>query len=677
MAQANNLLSPTIAPMVQRSQYLADALQSLQTGGQKGFKSWGGFGSTLLADAILEHKRKKADEELATARTDEDTRRSDTLTKALEAFGQPSAPAEQQFPASQVSAEEPAQPMNLDGIKPTMGGGMGLSPQDREALANMVYGEARGEPPEGQQAVASVALNRARASGQPVSQVVSAPHQFAGFDPKRTPDPAQLAAVMQNIGGLADGSMPPTTTADHFFAPRGMPGGQAPSWAQGQPAQGIGNHQFLTLNDQGQQPQAQGPAGQTAPGNIDLHKRPIVQNPDGSISTVRSISIGTDRGEVLIPTVVGGRVVSNDDAIRHWRQTGENLGTFKDPASADAYAQSLHEAQAAEYGGQRQAAQQPPAAPQAQVPPSAAPNPAHDQIAMIKTLLADPSTRDLGQQLMVSMATNRGSPKDFGFINLGNGGVARTDPRTGEVTEVIKPGSGGAKRGLVPIYGKDAQGNSVVMFPSEDGTLIQPELPKGVSALTPGIAQQNLGTSNQLINSKSGQVISSTPIDVSGKSQQEAAGQVSGTAQATAAANLANALATGEQSLGVINDLLNSPELEHRTGMMGVLPAIPGTAGVRFDTGVDQIKGQAFLTAFQNLKGAGAITENEGQKATQAIARLDRRQSPADFRGALQELAGVIKLGMERQRAKAAGGAAPQSPAPHADADLLARYGIR
>lgn len=91
--------------------------------------------------------------------------------------------------------------------------------------------------------------------------------------------------------------------------------------------------------------------GLIEPGNINVHNRPVVRNPDGSISTVRSMSANFGKGETLFPTVVHGQGVSPDEAIDYYKQTGENLGTYDSPENADLYAQRLHEQQAEEYLG--------------------------------------------------------------------------------------------------------------------------------------------------------------------------------------------------------------------------------------------------------------------------------------------------------------------------------------
>lgn len=81
-------------------------------------------------------------------------------------------------------------------------------------------------------------------------------------------------------------------------------------------------------------------------GNIDLSTRPTVQNPDGTVSTVRSIGVNIDGKETLIPTVVDGRVVSTDEAIQHYRDTGEHLGQYRTVHAANRAAARIHRQEA-------------------------------------------------------------------------------------------------------------------------------------------------------------------------------------------------------------------------------------------------------------------------------------------------------------------------------------------
>ncbi len=91
--------------------------------------------------------------------------------------------------------------------------------------------------------------------------------------------------------------------------------------------------------------------GLVTPGTIDLTRRPQVKNEDGSVSTVRSMSVNMDGKEVLIPTVsaIQNRVLSEDEAIAEYQQTGQHLGIFKSSGAASAYAEKLHQQQAEFY----------------------------------------------------------------------------------------------------------------------------------------------------------------------------------------------------------------------------------------------------------------------------------------------------------------------------------------
>lgn len=89
-------------------------------------------------------------------------------------------------------------------------------------------------------------------------------------------------------------------------------------------------------------------AGLIEAGNIDLNTRPAVRNPDGSVSSVRSMSVNIDGAEVLIPTVSDdGRVMTDDEAVVQYEKSGRHLGKFDTPRNANAYAELLHKEQEA------------------------------------------------------------------------------------------------------------------------------------------------------------------------------------------------------------------------------------------------------------------------------------------------------------------------------------------
>lgn len=85
-------------------------------------------------------------------------------------------------------------------------------------------------------------------------------------------------------------------------------------------------------------------------GNIDLKKLPIINNPDGSYSTVYSTSFEDEKPgsptygkEVLVRGIINGKKTDDVNALRNkYYQDGQHLGVFNDGASADAYGQRLH-----------------------------------------------------------------------------------------------------------------------------------------------------------------------------------------------------------------------------------------------------------------------------------------------------------------------------------------------
>ncbi len=82
-------------------------------------------------------------------------------------------------------------------------------------------------------------------------------------------------------------------------------------------------------------------------GNLDPYHRKIYKYPnDQEYGTTYSMSFEDEDGSnVLIPQIVDGQMLTKEQAIEHYRKTGEHFGKFKTWQEADKYAEALHNSQ--------------------------------------------------------------------------------------------------------------------------------------------------------------------------------------------------------------------------------------------------------------------------------------------------------------------------------------------
>lgn len=222
--------------------------------------------------------------------------------------------------------------------------------------------------------------------------------------------------------------------------------------------------------------------------------------------------------------------------------------------------------------------------------------------------------------------------------------LAGLQPGTPEYQQFILTGNtvgrGANEYGLTPIYGTDESGNITVMQIGKDGTAVTTKLPEGV---TP-----NLGI----------------------KKEEEARGAEVGKMSGAAAANLEGARVTADRTLKLVDELYNDPYLDSMIGpIQGRMPNLSADAG-RVQARMDQLQGSAFLEAYNMLRGGGQITEVEGKKAEDAMARLKVAQNEQDYRAALMDFRDAVETGIRKLEANAGATAfrpqaQPTGPATH------------
>jgi hypothetical protein len=125
-----------------------------------------------------------------------------------------------------------------------------------------------------------------------------------------------------------------------------------------------------------------------------------------------------------------------------------------------------------------------------------------------------------------------------------------------------------------------------------------------------------------------------------------------------------SALEAANDGLATIQRIRNHPGLE--SGILGkilspgftgygvgttlgkVASYIPGSDRKDFEGLVDTLKSQQFLSAVQQMKGSGALSDAEGKKLDSAVSSLNLDMSASAFRNAL----GVIETNLRRAQAK-------------------------
>lgn len=213
------------------------------------------------------------------------------------------------------------------------------------------------------------------------------------------------------------------------------------------------------------------------------------------------------------------------------------------------------------------------------------------------------------------------------------------------------------------------------------------------SAIPPSIGYRPAGSSVKIVNQGTsqgiitggGQPVGSLPVDVQGEASQRAVGGIAGTSQQALplVENVARRVEEG------IDALLNDKGLESLIGIYAPFnipkTSLPPPNGdvqrdqARVDSRIKQVVGNTFMAAYEQLKGAGAITEGEGQAAKEAFTRLtntamhidDYKQALLDAKREMQKLVEVV-----RRKAAGGGTTAPVAPAAGGSSvdDLIKKY---
>jgi hypothetical protein len=287
--------------------------------------------------------------------------------------------------------------------------------------------------------------------------------------------------------------------------------------------------------------------------------------------------------------------------------------------------------------------------------------------SVAKTVVSNPSLMQAVLPQYMGIQKRTDDINEFEFAK-------RNDGFKGTFEQWMQRKRGGAGEfGLQPVWGVDGEGNPAIVQLGKSGESVQSKLPEGFKIAKDPI-KFDAGTHFVLLDPQTRQPIGTVPKDLAGAEIAKTEGEARGKARV----ELPGGVKDAQETIKKIDQLLGN---EGFSSIFGPLDQFrpSWTMG---DSGRDalarykQLTGTAFLQAYGMLRGGGAITEIEGEKAQNAMARLDRAQSEEEARIALTDFKDAVRVGLEKLHARAgvpmpsgitapaAGATAPTGAAP-------------
>lgn len=168
------------------------------------------------------------------------------------------------------------------------------------------------------------------------------------------------------------------------------------------------------------------------------------------------------------------------------------------------------------------------------------------------------------------------------------------------------------------------------------------------NTFAPAVKTVDTGTGTALVGPGGVQVGAAIPKDLAGAETQKEIGTATGKAIAAAPGDLQ----AGQNAKDLITQLKTDPNRERGTGWSSLGNVIPATAGYDYQNKVDQAKSGAFLTAIQQMRGLGSLSNAEGGAATAAVTRMNTATSEQAFLDALNDYEKIIDQGIARAQSR-------------------------